>query len=174
MTRLFLYQTIVFSLLGLSWAACGNGLEPDFRAESANARGRFRGTITFRNWPPPVPDSLQPDSLRELLFVVYRTPPSAALFLDPNNLADTIFLRRAFYRPTFQIDREIAAGTYQYVAVAQQFRGFVLDPNNWRPVGVFGGSPSNPTGAPMVIQPNQITTNVDIDVDFWRPLPFPR
>jgi hypothetical protein len=154
-------------------AACGQGLEPEYRATDS-MRGKFRGTITFRNWPQPVPDSLQPDSVRELLLVVYRTLPSSATFLDLTILADTIFLRRAFYKSTFEYEREIAVGTYQYIAVAQQFRGFVLDPNNWRPVGVYGGGADNLSGQTMTVRGNETTERVNIAVDFSRPLAFPR
>jgi hypothetical protein len=111
--------------------------------------------------------------LRELLLVVYRTAPSPETFFDLNTLADTIFLR-PFYVPLLRYEREIAAGTYEYVAVAQHFRGFVLNPNDWRPVGVYGGSRENPRGKPLVVRPNALTDSVDIAVDFWNPLPFPR
>ncbi|MFN3386421.1 MAG: hypothetical protein ACK42Y_07510 [Candidatus Thermochlorobacter sp.] len=160
-------------VLALNFSSCSQGLEPEYRSIDPNARGRFRGTITFRNFPPPVPDSTRPDSLRELLLVVYRTAPSVETFLDLNTLADTIFLR-PFYVPYLRYEREIAAGTYEYVAVAQLFRGFALNPNDWRPVGVYGGSRENPRGRPLIVRPNALTDSVDIFVDFWNPLPFPR
>lgn len=171
MTQRWLF--LLSATLALCFCACGQGLEPEYRSLDPNARGRFRGTITFRNFPPPVPDSARPDSLRELLLVVYRTAPSVETFLDLNALADTIFLR-PFYVPRLRYEREIAAGEYEYVAVAQHFRGFVLNPNDWRPVGVYGGSRENPRGRPLIVRPNALTDSVDIDVDFWNPLPFPR
>ncbi|MCS7012459.1 MAG: hypothetical protein RMI34_01040 [Chloroherpetonaceae bacterium] len=164
-------QCIVGILVLLT--ACDQGLTPAYREAESTGRGTFRGVITFKNFPPPVPDSLRPDSLRELLLVVYRTAPSPETFLDLNILADTMFLR-PFYVPALRYERTIAAGVYEYVAVAQHFRGFVLNPNDWRPVGVYGGSPENPRGKPLIVRPNQLTDSVNIDVDFWRPLPFPR
>jgi len=41
-------------------------------------------------------------------------------------------------------------------------------------VGVYGGSRDNPRGKPLIVRPNALTDSVDIDVDFWNPLPFPR
>ncbi len=173
MMQRWLFWISISAAIIVCFSSCGQGLEPEYRATDAQARGRFRGTITFRNFPPPVPDSTRPDSLRELLLVVYRTAPSPETFFDLNTLADTIFLR-PFYVPLLRYEREIASGIYEYVAVAQHFRGFVLNPNDWRPVGVYGGSRDNPRGKPLIVRPNALTDSVDIDVDFWNPLPFPR
>src|SRR5260221_1665743 len=156
----------LFSVLLLS-PACDQGLSPGSGQHPTSTYG-IRGTIHFRNWPPP-------DSIVDLRVVSFKNQPS-------QNILDDVLQGRAGFTPRLEpygvdsiaytlILSPIPAGVFAYTAVAQQF-----GPNintDWRAVGLYrtGGDTSGP-GA-ISVPEDSIVSGIDIEVDFQHPPPPP-
>ena len=109
------------SILALSLAvlfACDKGVSPS--AQPPPPAGYMSGTIRYQNWPPR-------DSLVDLRLVAFSLFP-------PTNIVNEVLAGRAAVYPAlgdtshlpFIVDSvkylfSLSPGTYEYVAVAQQF-----------------------------------------------------
>lgn len=147
--RLFVLLALLLTATG-----CDHGLEPP----DAVPLGAIRGSITYTqgtaHWPTG-------DSLRDLRFFALPFVPQDTLdlFRDLNVL---VFSDRLNYRvpaDDFFVD-SVAAQTYVYSGVAQQFSRNLLD---WRPVGL---------AHVYEVRPGQVT-ELEIEVDFLNLPPFP-
>lgn len=156
---------LLISLLG----ACSGGLEPVPETRSA-----MQGVIRFKNRP-------QADSVQLLFLAGFPTPPQTFpndFFIAVNN-RDTLSLFDRYQAGTDSIVYEAAwnVGRYEYVIVAQ----FIAEPTiqsvfvreNWRVVGLYGRIGNSALGLPVEIRTGQVTRGIDIDVDFWNPIPLP-
>ncbi|MCS6990184.1 MAG: hypothetical protein NZM06_11800 [Chloroherpetonaceae bacterium] len=160
----------LFSLVALALlAACSGGLEP-----KPETRSGMQGVIRFKNRAPI-------DSVRLLFLAGYPTPPRIFpndFFVAVNN-RDTLSLTDQYRSGADSIVYEVSwnARRYEYLIVAQ----FIAEPTinsvfvreNWRVVGLYGRVGNSALGSPVEIRPGAITRNVNIEVDFWNPIPLP-
>ncbi len=161
----------LFFLLLFTWlfSACTGGLEPVPEMRSA-----MQGVIRFKNRAPL-------DSVRLLFLAGFPTPPQVFpndFFIAVNN-RDTLSLLASYQTGADSIAYEVAwnARRYEYLIVAQ----FITEPtltsifvrDNWRVVGLYGRIGTSALGSPVEIRKGQITRGVDIEVDFWNPIPLP-
>jgi hypothetical protein len=161
----FFISLIFIVLLG----ACSGGLEPKPESRSA-----MQGVIRFKN-------RAQADSVQLLFLAGYPTPPQVFPndFFTAVNNRDTLSLFDRYQAGADSIVYEAAwnARRYEYVIVAQ----FITEPTitsvfvreNWRVVGLYGRIGNSALGSPIEIREGQITRGVDIEVDFWNPIPLP-
>ncbi len=169
-TKLHLRTSLLFSLILISLlAACSGGLEPKPETRSA-----MQGVIRFKN-------RAQADSVQLLFLAGFPTPPQTFPndFFTAVNNRDTLSLFDRYQAGADSIVYEAAwnARRYEYLIVAQ----FIAEPTitsvfvreNWRVVGLYGRVGNSALGAPIEIREGQITRGVDIDVDFWNPIPLP-
>ncbi|MFQ3597986.1 MAG: hypothetical protein SNJ55_06095 [Chloroherpetonaceae bacterium] len=160
-----LFSLLFISLLG----ACSGGLEPVPESRSA-----MQGVIRFKN-------RAQADSVQLLFLAGFPTPPQTFPndFFTAVNNRDTLSLFDRYQAGTDSIVYEAAWNVrrYEYVIVAQ----FIVEPtlgsifvrDNWRVVGLYGRIGNSALGSPVEIRQGQITRGIDIEVDFWNPIPLP-
>lgn len=157
----------LFSLALLG--ACSGGLEP-----KPETRSGMQGAIRFKNRAPL-------DSVRLLFLAGYPSPPQVFpndFFVAVNN-RDTLSLLGLYQTGADSVVYEASwnARRYEYLIVAQ----FIAEPSissvfvreNWRVVGLYGRVGTSALGSPVEIRQGQITRGIDIDVDFWNPIPLP-
>jgi hypothetical protein len=157
----------LFSLI----AGCDKGIEPEPIKSGITG---FSGKVTFvGNWPA---------GIKRTHVVIFRNAITTSADFFPPNLSfviDSIPYRAASF--TFNsIDNNfiplftLAPGDYQYVVVAQsKTDALSLDRKDWFIVGIYniGGDQSRPKT--LTILDREITTGVDIIVDFNNPPPQP-
>ncbi|MAT39847.1 MAG: hypothetical protein CL946_09615 [Ectothiorhodospiraceae bacterium] len=128
----------------------------------------FGGTLLVTSeWSPA-------DSLFDLRVVAFRNYPPGDLvqeLLDGNAVfSDT--LQFNVETQSYTIEDAELAGTFEYVAVAQQYGSNLF--TDWRAVGVFteSGDPAEPS--PVSLGSGQYIQGVDITIDFYDlpPQPF--
>lgn len=161
----FIFLLFCLSLFG----ACSGGLEP-----VPETRSGMQGVIRFKN-------RAQADSVQLLFLAGYPTPPQTFPndFFTAVNNRDTLSLFDRYQAGADSIAFDVAWNVrrYEYLIVAQ----FIVEPTiqsifvreNWRVVGVYGRTGNSVLGKPIEIREGQITRGVDIDVDFWNPVPLP-
>jgi|GEM_PF-1450991 hypothetical protein len=161
-----LFFSLIFVLL---LGACSGGLEPQPETRSA-----MQGVIRFKNRAPL-------DSVRLLFLAGYPTPPRVFPndFFTAVNNRDTLSLLELYRAGGDSLVYEAAwnARRYEYIIVAQ----FITDPTitsvfvreNWRVVGLYGRIGNSALGSPVEIRKGQLTQGIDIEVDFWNPIPLP-
>lgn len=144
---------------------CSHGLEP------LPIQPGFGGTIRFvSDWPPQ-------DSVYDIRVVAfYNYPPTniigevesgnAKVYPAISASAWPLFVDSLTY--SFILD---SASTFQYVAVAMQYGANIL--SDWKVVGAYGYS--HGIGAPkaVIIPPNTVINDIDIEVDFKNTPPTP-
>lgn len=153
------------SLLG----ACSGGLEP-----TPETRSAMQGVIRFKNRAPA-------DSVQLLFLAGFPTPPQVFpndFFAAVNN-RDTLSLFDRYQAGADSIVYEARWNVrrYEYLIVAQ----FIAEPTitsvfvreNWRVVGLYGRIGNSALGTPVEIREGQVTRGIDIEVDFWNPIPLP-
>ncbi len=133
--------------------------------------GAFSGVITYAHWPPA-------DSLKDLRLVAFKSYPPKNILNDALSgnavvypaIGDTSLV--PFFVDSLRYTVVLAAGTYQYVAVAPQY-GPILT-TDWRAVGQYVTDPSQTTPSPIEITANDTLRNINIHVDFANlpPQPF--
>ncbi len=153
------------SLLG----ACSGGLEPIPETRSA-----MQGVIRFKNRAPA-------DSVQLLFLAGFPTPPQVFPndFFTAVNNRDTLSLFDRYQAGADSIVYEARWNVrrYEYLIVAQ----FIAEPTitsvfvreNWRVVGLYGRIGNSALGTPVEIREGQVTRGIDIEVDFWNPIPLP-
>ena len=129
------------------------------------------GTVTFAHW-----DSA--GTVLDVRLVAFRDFP-------PRDVVREVLQGRAMVYPplggaelaapgtdTVSYLFTLPAGTYAYVAVAQQFGPDVM--SNWRAVGQYDLDPNLAVPSPVTVAAGETTAAVDIHVDFTRlpPPPF--
>ncbi|MFN3639211.1 MAG: hypothetical protein ACK4XY_12165 [Chloroherpetonaceae bacterium] len=153
------------SLLG----ACSGGLEP-----TPETRSAMQGVIRFKN-------RAQADSVQLLFLAGFPTPPQVFPndFFTAVNNRDTLSLFDRYQAGADSIVYEAQWNVrrYEYLIVAQ----FIVEPTitsvfvreNWRVVGLYGRIGNSALGTPVEIREGQVTRGIDIEVDFWNPIPLP-
>ncbi len=134
----------------------------------------MQGVIRFKNRAPL-------DSVQLLFLAGYPTLPRVFpndFFIAVNN-RDTLSLLDLYRAGGDSLVYEAAwsARRYEYVIVAQ----FIAEPTitsvfvreNWRVVGLYGRIGNSALGLPVDIREGQVTPGIDIEVDFWNPIPLP-
>lgn len=150
----------------LAFSSCDEGLKPTVPVDF----GRFTGLIRYKNWPPR-------DSLVDLRVVAFRVFP-------PRDIVGELFQGRAIVYPglgdtalvPFFVDSlryTVAApvGRYEYVIVAQQYGANVN--SDWRAVGQYDLDTNLAVPSPIMVAPDSVTSDINIDVDFLHPPPPP-
>jgi len=156
----FIIPLVVLSVCVFLLFDCDHGLAP---TDSETKTG-IAGTITYQdNWPPA-------DSLKNLRLVVFKNFP-------PQDIIVEILTGEAFVYPpidttslAFNVSSQdytldLPIGTYEYVAVAQQYGDNLF--TDWRAVGQYDtDSDSLPTS--ILLEKNLFLENIDIHVDFEK------
>lgn len=162
-------KIVLLTLLCLPALACDGGLEPPATAVQV-PMGTMTGLVTYRNWPPI-------DSLHDLRLVAFRNFPPRDI------LTEVLQGRAAVYPPIgdsplvpFFVDSlrfifVLPAGTYEYVAIAQQYGPSIS--TDWRAVGQYDLDTNLTIPSSVEVIANDTTGGVDIDVDFNNPPPPP-
>lgn len=165
----FLFSLLFILLLGACVGACSGGLEPVPESRSA-----MQGVIRFKN-------RAQADSVQLLFLAGFPTPPQTFpndFFIAVNN-RDTLSLFDRYQAGADSIvfDAAWSVRRYEYLIVAQ----FITEPTlssifvreNWRVVGLYGRIGNSALGTPVEIRQGAVTRGIDIEVDFWNPIPLP-
>ncbi|MDH4070450.1 MAG: hypothetical protein OEV30_08500 [Ignavibacteria bacterium] len=154
----------------LLFTACDKGIAPPAAAPSPNLNGSFSGTVTFLNW-------IAADTLYDLRLIAFTVFP-------PADVIDEVLQGRAVVHPplgagllamegadsvVYQL--QLAAGTYPYVVVAQQFGPDLFA--DWKPVGQYDLDSNLTDPSPVVITAGQNVPGIHIKVDFANPPPIP-
>jgi hypothetical protein len=149
--------------------ACDHGLVPPPEEPELMKPG-FGGAIWYSGkWPPS-------DSLKDLRIVAFRDFP-------PKDIVSEVLSGNAEVYPPlgssslpFGVDSTnysffVPAGTYEYIAVAQQYGPNVFA--DWKAVGVYTMDPYSATPATVVVPSGPFVWGIDLIVDFDHPPPQP-
>jgi hypothetical protein len=158
--KYFLTRLLLLSCLSV---ACDHGLAPP---PFEPTKPGFGGVIRYvGNWPPP-------DSLKDLRLVAFLNFP-------PQDIVTEVLSGQAKVYPPlgesslpFNVDSTrfeffVDSGTYQYVAVAQQYGTNLF--TDWKAVGLYSTSLDPNQPATVTVPPSTFTTGIDIVVDFDHP-----
>jgi hypothetical protein len=159
---------LLFLLIGF-WG-CDKGIEPG----EPKGPGGFSGKVTFvGSWPTGV---------ARTHLVVFKNPIQSSDDFFPPNLtfvADSIPYKASSFEynsfennfiPIFQL----GYGQFKYVVVAQSKTvNISLDRKDWYVVGVYCINNEQSKPATLIVEPNKITPNINIVVDFNNPPPQP-
>ncbi len=166
---------VVLAFLSLV-AGCDKGIEPEPIKTGVTG---FSGKVTFiGNWPAGITRthifvfknpilSSQDFSFLNLSFVIDPIPYQSQEFVF-NSVDQNYILHN------FGLDFKLMPGEHSYVMVAQSKTPEIsFDRKDWVIVGVYcvNGDQSKPK--PLTILDREITTGVDIIVDFNNPPPQP-
>jgi hypothetical protein len=163
-SNLLFYLISIFLLM---ISACNHGLSP--KENESSQLAQISGAIFYQNWPA--------DSLFDLRLVVFEHYP-------PENILNEVLLGRATVYPDlgelplpFYVDTtffwlEIDPGTYEYIAVAQQYGPEIT--SDWRAVGQYNTIPGDSLPTPITVNSGELLDNIIIYVDFddLPPQPF--
>ncbi|MCX6169796.1 MAG: hypothetical protein NTX65_10675 [Ignavibacteriales bacterium] len=166
-----LFAAIVTLALFSFIAGCDKGIEPEPLKSGVTG---FSGKVTFvGNWPADIKRT------HVVLFKnVINTsadffPPNLAFVIDSIPYRSTSFTYNSVdnnFIPLFTL----APGDYNYLVVAQSKTAVLsLDRKDWLIVGIYniGNDPNKPRT--LTILDREITSGVDIIVDFNNPPPQP-
>ena len=163
--KLILGISICTLLIG---AGCNEGLNPD----SAVVEG-FGGTITYISKIPPA------DSLRDLRVVAVPYYPIDTTF---SSILLKVTQGIISYSPATiaagdsgtvnHYQMVVKPGTYNYVAVVQQYGSDVF--TQWKVVSVYGATHGTTAHAVVVVNNNTFIDHINFVVDFYHlpPQPF--
>jgi hypothetical protein len=161
------YLIIVYVFFVLFYS-CNQGLKPT-EPDQSQITG-ISGKISYTNWPPA-------DSLFDLRLVVFKNYP-------PENIFEEVSEGRAFVYPAigqeslpFFVDStiyemELAAGLYEYVAIAQQYGSNLF--NDWLAAGQYDTLITDGLPTAITVISGELLENINIEVDFddLPPQPF--
>lgn len=170
MRKILFLLIVYFSVYFIT--GCDKGIEPE--PEKTNSIGHFSGKVTFTgNWHAGIKRTHIVVFKNEIVDSTYFFPPNLAFVIDSIPYRSQEYVYNSVennFIPLFQL----AAGDYKYIAVAQSKTPEIsLDRKDWVIVGVYniGGDQSRPKT--LTILTGQVTTGVDIIVDFNNPPPQP-
>lgn len=163
------YLLIILPLILI--IGCDKGIAPA-TAEEENQTAGFSGRITFTgNWP---------DSVNWTLLVAFKEPltsPASFNVLNVGYIGHPIPPHTSVYNYSTIIDTgflPITAGTYSYVAVAQSKNpNLTVNRNDWKVVGIYYANGDTRNPGKLIIPPNTVVGNINIDCDFNNPPPQP-
>jgi hypothetical protein len=155
----------VFCLTG-----CDKGIEPG----EPIFPGGFSGVINFAgNWP---------DGIKRTHIVVFKNPilktedfflPNLSLVVDSIPYKSQSFAYNSLEMSFVDI-LKLWPGEYKYVVVAQSKTPEIsFQRKDWNVVGVYCINNDQTKPASLIIRSNQVTANVNINVDFNNPPPQP-
>lgn len=144
-------------------SSCDQGIVP----EPPPAYG-IAGTAYFSNWPPP-------DSIQDLRLVAFKSYPTGNVVNEVLQ-GNARFTNRLGPHGAAEISytlllSPLQPGTFEYIAVAQQY-----GPNlfaDWRAVGVYYAAGDTTRPGTVFVPGNAIVQGVDIYIDFDNPPPPP-
>lgn len=160
------------ALVLLFCSSCAEGLKP--LESTAETKSGIRGVIRFSNRAPA-------DSVQLLFLAGYETPPQSF----PNDVLTAVLNRDTLslfdryqagadsvvYEANWRIRR------FEYVVVAQFVRvpdlNTIFVRENWRIVGLYGRRGGSALGSAVEIRQGEVTTGIDLTVDFQNPIPLP-
>ena len=171
-----MYKTfllLVFCCFFYIVAGCDKGIEPEPEKSPASEIIGFSGKVTFTgNWPTGITrthivvfknDIVTVDdfSFLNLAFVVDSIPYRSQEF-NYNSVMNNFF---SFI---------LAEGTYKYIVVAQSKTPTIsLNREDWFIVGIYYSNGNTSKPGVLTLQKGNITTGIDINVDFNNPPPQP-
>jgi hypothetical protein len=161
-----LFLLVLFFLKG-----CDTGIEPG----EPIVPGGFSGTVTFSgSWP---------EGIKRTHLVVFRNPiQTTEDFFLPNLsfVVDSIPYKSSSFKIVSSLEMSFVdilnlwPGEYKYVVVAQSKTPDIsFLRKDWTVVGVYCINNDQTKPASLIIRSDQITSNVNINVDFNNPPPQP-
>ncbi len=161
----------LFVLIPFIYSGCGKGIEP----EPEKIREGFGGNIIFSGeWP---------DSVTRTHIVVFKDPLLAASDFNAFNLAfvglnipkGTVILNYSTLDSAlYPVNTKLQAGTYSYIAVAQQSTlNLTLNRSDWFVAGVFYVPGDSTIPGMITVRKGEFLDNIDIRCDFNNPPPQP-
>lgn len=161
----YIFIIVVISIA--FYIGCNQGISP-VSAEEEQQKDGFNGKITFTGeWP---------DSVQWTLLVVFKQPLTSAASFNIFNvgyISHPIPWGTEVYSYSTEQDTgylSITAGTYSYVAVAQSNNPVLsLNRSDWKVVGVYYASGNTNQPGSLVILPNSVTGNININCNFNNP-----
>lgn len=149
--------------------SCDTGIEPGEEIFP----GGFSGTVTFSGpWP---------EGIKRTHLVVFKNPiqttkdfflPNLSFIVDSIPFLSTLFSYNSLINNS--IGLKLVPGDYKYIVVAQSKTPEIsYQRKDWTVVGVYCINNDQTKPASLVIHSNQITSNVNIIVDFNNPPPQP-
>lgn len=159
-----------FLILLLSISGCDHGIEPG----EPILPGGFSGTVTFTgNWPTNV---------KRTHLVVFKNPiqktedfflPNLSFVVDSIPYKSKTFNYNSLVNSFVNI-LQLWPGEYKYVVVAQSNTPEIsFQRKDWWVVGIYCLNNDQTKPASLIIRSNQVTPNVNINVDFNNPPPQP-
>ncbi len=157
---------VIFCLI-MILSGCGKGIEP----EPEKVQEGFGGRITFTgNWP---------DSITRTHLVVFKDPLLAPSDFNAFNLAfvsieipygTTAFNYSTLDSALYPVNVKLPAGTYSYVAVAQQKTvNLTLNRQDWFVAGVYFIPGDSITPGNVTVYSGEYINSIDIICDFNNP-----
>ncbi|MFC2088585.1 hypothetical protein ACFLSX_03210 [Calditrichota bacterium] len=160
MNPIFKYFLLIIFIL----VACDHGIdpgEPESTSTTANPTG-IRGKIFYQNWPPL-------DSLYNLKLVIFKNYPPGDIVGEVtggNAIAypEVLDENLPYFQDSTGYTIELAAGTYEYIAVAQQYGpGLFFD---WQAVGQYDTTLQDTIPTAITVIQDSMFSNINIHVDF--------
>jgi hypothetical protein len=150
---------------------CDKGIEP-LEAPPTTPTG-FSGKVTFTGtWPV---------GIQRTHLIVFRDPINSMSDFSINNLAfvvDPIEYNSTEFTYNSEtanlLSLTLTAGTYKYIVVAQSNTPTLsLNRNDWTVVGIYYNNGDTSKPGEMVIKQGEITSGININVDFNNLPPQP-
>jgi hypothetical protein len=154
---------IILLLLIFFISTCDHGLSPP--PEEAGKPSGICGTIRYLNWPPA-------DSLFDLRLIIFPDYPPENIISEIASgnavvyppISDTTHL--PFLKDTTSYSVKLSPGIYEYIVIAQQHSMPKFVQENWRVVGQYDTSLSDPEPTAVTVMEDSIMHSIDINVDF--------
>lgn len=166
--KYYLYAIIIFAAL---ITGCGKGIEP----EPEKTNEGMGGKVLFKGvWP---------DSISRTHIVIFKTPLTSSADFNIANIAYvsleipygvTEYSFSTADSCIFPINAKLSAGTYSYIAVAQQkTQNLTLNRADWFVAGVYYAPGDSLNPGIIKVNSGQFIGNINITCDFNNPPPQP-
>ena len=170
MRKILFLMIVCFSVYFIT--GCGKGIEPEPEKIATGQTG-FSGKVSFTgNWPAGITRTHIVVFKNEINSVDDFSFQNLAYVVDPIPYESSEYNYDSVTKNFFSFT--LAEGSYKYIVVAQSKTADISFARaDWTIVGVycFSGDQSKPKT--LTIQDGQMTTGVDIIVDFNNPPPQP-
>lgn len=160
--------------LSLVLIICLNGCDEGIEPGEPIIPGGFSGTVNFTGtWP---------EGIKRTHIVVFKNPIlKTEDFFLPNLsfVVDSIPFKSVYYNynsleKSFVDILQLWPGEYKYIVVAQSKTPEIsFQRKDWNVVGVYCINNDQSKPASLIIRSNQVTPNININVDFNNPPPQP-
>lgn len=169
-----MYKTFLLSIVCcclISFSGCDKGIEPE--SDAVPAIIGFSGKVTFTgNWPTDVLRTHIVVFKNEIKTVDDFSFQNLGFVVDPIPNGSLVYNYDSSKNNYFNFT--LAEGTHKYIVVAQSKTATLsFNREDWFVVGVYYNNGDKSKPGIMTLHKGNITTGIDIDVDFNNPPPQP-